>query len=212
MPPPAQEDKLPDGYTQLDYIQSTGTQYIDTGAAFTNGVRFVGKINLTSITTSSSLKSAVFGAHNEAEPYGRDYLGVNSDKTIEVGGGNGYAYYKGQTLSVNTDYIIDASNVPGQGFLLVNDEDFTQTGGQAYATPFSSKTLWLFDVNTTNASWFVKSLMKLYYAKMYDDTGKLVRNFTPCKNPSGEIGLYDYVTKSFYGNAGGAVYRLTMWA
>ena len=202
MPPPIHEDVLPEGYTQLDYIQSTGTQYIDTGAVFTNGLRFMGKINLAS-TTTSSVKTAIFGAHNAAEPYGRSYLGVDASKNFEVGGGNGYAYYRGITISTNTDYTIDVSNIPGQGYLLVNDIDGTQTGGQAYAAPFSDRTIWLFDVNTTNSSWFTKSAMKLYYAKFYDDTGNLIRNFTPCKNPSGEVGLYDYVTKSFYGNAGG---------
>ena len=33
-----------------------------------------------------------------------------------------------------------------------------------------------------------------------------VRDFIPCKSPSGEIGFYDIVTAEFYGNAGSGVF------
>lgn len=202
MPPPIHEDVLPEGYTQLDYIQSTGTQYIDTGAVFSNGVHVKTKVNFVSITTSSK-KTPIFGAHNASEPYGRDYLSVDSSKNFEIGGGSGYRYFKNNTIATDVDYEIEASNVPGQELLIVNGELFESTGGQAYSTPFTDLPLYLFKTNTTNDQWFENASMKLYYMKMYNDSDTLIRNFTPCKNPSGEVGLYDYVTKSFYGNAGG---------
>lgn len=201
-PAPKPEPILPEGYTQLNYIQSTGTQYIDTGASFSNGVRVVIKFNLTSITASSK-KTPIFGAHNASEPYGRDYLSVDSSKNFEIGGGAGYRYFKNNTIATNVDYEVEASNIPGQETLIVNGELYESTGGQAYATPFTNLPLYLFRVNTTNEAWFENASMKLYYAKFYDDKNVLVRNFTPCKNPSGEVGLYDYVTKAFYGNVGG---------
>lgn len=194
--------RLPSGYTQLEYIQSSGTQYIDTGASFSNGVRVETKFNLTSIATSSK-KTPIFGAINASEPYGRDYLSVDSSKNFEIGGGAGYRYFKNNTIATNVDYEVEASNIPGQETLIVNGELYESTGGQAYATPFTDLPLYLFRVNTTNEAWFENASMKLYYAKFYDDKNVLVRNFTPCKNPSGEVGLYDYVTKAFYGNVGG---------
>ena len=201
-PAPKPEPTLPEGYTQLNYIQSTGTQYIDTGASFSNGVRVETKFNLISITTSSK-KTSIFGAHNASEPYGRDYLSVDSSKNFEIGGGAGYRYFKNNTIATNVDYEVEASNIPGQETLIVNGELYESTGGQAYATPFTNLPLYLFRVNTTNEAWFENASMKLYYAKFYDDKNVLVRNFTSCKNPSGEVGLYDYVTKTFYGNVGG---------
>ena len=201
-PTPKPEPILPEGYTQLNYIQSTGTQYIDTGASFSKGVRVETKFNLTSITASSK-KTPIFGAHNVSEPYGRDYLSVDSSKNFEIGGGAGYRYFKNNTIATNVDYKVEASNIPGQETLIVNGELYESTGGQAYATPFTDLPLYLFRVNTTNEAWFENASMKLYYAKFYDDKNVLVRNFTPCKNSSGEVGLYDYVTQAFYGNAGG---------
>ena len=201
-PTPKPEPVLPEGYTQLNYIQSTGTQYIDTGASFSNGVRVEIKFNLTSITASSK-KTPIFGAHNVSEPYGRDYLSVDSSKNFEIGGGAGYRFFKNNTIATNVDYEVEASNIPGQETLIVNGELYEPTGGQAYATPFTDLPLYLFRVNTTNEAWFENASMKLCCAKFYDDKNVLIRNFVSCKNPSGEVGLYDYVTKAFYGNAGG---------
>ena len=42
--------------------------------------------------------------------------------------------------------------------------------------------------------------MKLYSCQIYDN-GTPVRNFIPCKNPSGVVGLYDLVDGKFYTNA-----------
>ena len=38
---------------------------------------------------------------------------------------------------------------------------------------------------------------KLYGCKIYDND-KIVRDFIPCKNSSGVIGLYDTVNSQFY--------------
>ena len=49
--------------------------------------------------------------------------------------------------------------------------------------------------------------MKLYSMKIYDNDGNLVRNFVPCRNSYGEVGLYDWVTNQFYGNAGSGEFK-----
>lgn len=194
--------RVPVGYTEVEWIQSSGTQYIDTGASFSNGVRAETKFNLASIT-SSSKKTPIFGAHNASEPYGRDYLSVDSSKNFEVGGGSGCRFFKNYAVTANTDYEVIMSNIPMHAELTVNGETVDSTGGTTYATPFTDLPLYLFRVNITNGSWFENaSMMKLYYLKMYDDADTLVRNFVPCKNPSGIVGLYDLVGGQFYGNSG----------
>lgn len=189
--------RVPSGYTEVEWIQSSGTQYIDTGAIFSNGVRAETKINLTSIT-SSSKKTPIFGAHNASEPYGRDYLSIDSSKNFEIGGGAGYRYFKNNTITTNVDYEVEASNIPGQESLVVNGELYKSTGGAAYATPFTDLSLYLFRVNTTNDQWFENASMKLYYMKMYDYTNVLVRDYIPCKNSDGVVGMYDIIERKFY--------------
>lgn len=45
----------------------------------------------------------------------------------------------------------------------------------------------------------------IYSCQIYDN-GTLVRDYVPCINPSGEVGLYDLVGGKFYGNAGSGVF------
>jgi hypothetical protein len=46
---------------------------------------------------------------------------------------------------------------------------------------------------------------KLYVCRIYDKF-TLVRDFVPCKNSSGTIGLYDLVNNQFYSNAGSGTF------
>ena len=43
--------------------------------------------------------------------------------------------------------------------------------------------------------------VRIYSCQLYDN-GTLVRDFVPCVNPYGEVGLYDKVTGGFFGNGG----------
>ena len=49
---------VPDGYTQLEYIESTGTQYIDTGLSMPNGFRVVGDIKITDLSKPGNVIGA----------------------------------------------------------------------------------------------------------------------------------------------------------
>jgi hypothetical protein len=44
--------------------------------------------------------------------------------------------------------------------------------------------------------------MRLYLLKKYDNNGNLVRDYVPVINNKGEVGLFVFVTKQFYGNEG----------
>lgn len=191
---------LPSGYRQLEYIQSTGTQYIDTGYASSSG--FIADIRL-SITSFSSSYQCIMGSHNLASPWGRNCIAKNSNK-IEVGlcGVSSLTY----TLTENTPYLISFSSVIPSGFVKVDG-----TTIQSYASLVSSSdggsTLSennvLIGANQYTVSNNINTLpAKWYYIKLYDASNTLIRDYVPCKNPSGEIGLYDLVNQQFYGNAG----------
>ena len=65
-------------------------------------------------------------------------------------------------------------------------------------------TMYLFSVHNGGSS-YANASMKLYACQIYDD-GTLVRDFVPCINASGEVGLYDLVGQQFYGNAGAGTF------
>ena len=63
--------------------------------------------------------------------------------------------------------------------------------------------LGIFKMGDANNSWHngVPQSGCLYSSQIFSNN-ILIRNFIPCKNPSGFVGLYDLVNSKFYGNAG----------
>ena len=191
---------LPSGYRQLEYIQSTGTQYIDTGYASSSG--FIADIRL-SITSFSSSYQCIMGSHNLASPWGRNCIATNSNK-IEVGlcGVSNLTY----TLTENTPYLISFSSVIPSGFVKV-DGTTIQSYNSLVSSSDGGSTLSENNVLIGANQYTVSNNMttfpaKWYYIKLYDSSNTLIRDYVPCKNPSGEIGLYDLVNQQFYSNAG----------
>lgn len=45
---------------------------------------------------------------------------------------------------------------------------------------------------------------RLFEAKIWDGSGTLIGHYIPCRRASGEVGVYDAVTRKFLGNAGSA--------
>lgn len=75
----------------------------------------------------------------------------------------------------------------------------TQT--RTIGTPLSGKNILMFPASTTND----KVSVKVYSLQIFDgDT--LIRDYVPFVTPSGECGMYDYVTKQFYGNDGAGAF------
>ena len=180
--------QLPSGYTKLAYIQSSGAQNIDTlfypkynsrvvvdiEGLGTNNQFVFGTRNANSAT--SSLQFNIF--RNSATTIRSDYFGTN--KAISV-------------ADTSERTVIDKNgNVVTM---------FGQTvANTAVSTGTCTYSLYLFALNEVGitTSW---ASYKLYSCHIYDN-GTLVRDYVPCINPSGAVGLYDLVGKKFYGNAG----------
>ena len=175
---------LPSGYTKLDYIESSGTQYINTGVKPNQKTRV-----LMDVEVRGTKQCAPFGAR--ASQSGTTYTLFLMTATT---GRTDYGTSK-QTMTFSSilgRYTIDAN----KNVVNVNGVSITHT-----ASTFSvDHNIFLLAVNTAGkASNFAK--VKLYSCKIYDN-GTLVRDFIPCKNASGTLGLWDNVNSVFYANAG----------
>lgn len=181
---------LPSGYTQLEYIQSSGTQYIDVGFKPGGNTRVV-------------MDFQVLASHSgTAYPFGAS------------GGGRYYEFCFFSQTNWGTTYSsgpMKTISVPGNtGDRLIVDKNKGVTtikrGTQNYSTSVSNSSyqmtynLFLFCYNRLgNAESFIQ--MTLFSTQIYDN-GTLIRDFVPCKNSSGVIGLYDQVHSAFYANSG----------
>ena len=196
---PVNSNDLPYGFTEVQYIQSTGTQYIDTGISAPNGFSIECKVNIDAIT--ANINNAIIGAHNDSSPWGRNYFVFDSNR-VEIGQGDSMLQYA--ALSTNTDYTIVANNIYPNASYKLNGAEQTLTSGTQYSGELSNNSLYLLYCHG-GSSWFTKSKLKLYYFKLTVD-GALVRNYIPSIDYSGNIGLYDTVTDSFFTNAGTGVF------
>lgn len=179
---------LPGGYTKLEYIQSSGTQYLDSGVTFgkTDAVEFE---ILWTVTPPSS------GTY------------VCGNYYMQVGmGTSGYGIYAASnTKAYGTKDRMRVTFASVQETLLVNDAQvFTHDWSEQN---LSNVKLGILKLGMEGNAWYSSAPVS---AKVYSCTikkgGALVRDFIPCKNASGVIGLWDDVNSVFYQNAGSGVF------
>ncbi len=184
--------RVPSGFTEVEWIQSTGTQYIDTGVSAPEGCRVQCKVAYTSL---SSTLSVVFGSHDAASPYYRNFLAATSS-TWELGA---YGTSDFGSPITNTVYEIDANTKSGEIGCTINGTAYSINQSIAPSAQRSALSVYLFALHYADGLFPAK--MKAWWYKVYVG-GTLVRDFVPCKNPDGAVGLYD----TFYGNSGTGVF------
>ena len=181
--------RLPNGYTELEYIQSSGTQYIDMGFKATENTKIEAKFH-----NEQSANSAVFGAD---KAWTQDAFGIWINSTIAVpvvGTVSG-------TIGVSYSSAYDTFTLDKNTLKLNGGTIWTASGVSAFQTP-TNVCLGAVNRNGTVSEKFVG---RMYYCKAWE-SDTFIRNYIPCINPNGEAGLYDTVNSKFYGNAGTGVF------
>ena len=178
---------LPDGYTELEYIESSGTQYIDTGL----------------ITSSNRYKIETNLLWKNGDGYfGADYgywFGLTSDLKFTIAGN----FVSSSTASLNKKYNIlheiDSTKTTNNYSLKVDDVSVLSG---SFSNFQNGKMYALFAIGQSASTVASYSSAKCYSASiLVNDV--LVRNYIPAKRISDSaIGLYDLVSNVFYTNAG----------
>lgn len=182
-------------YIELEYIENTGGQYIDTGVETSNGYRINSKINVTEWYGSS--QACYFsGCLSSGSSYYRDYavlyasklmLGMNTDIPSSV------------ECSLNTWYDIDMSTISENGYIKLGNETLLTSQN---IVSHNAANIWIFGVNNGNSK-FWDAYIKMGATKLYDSTNTLVRDFIPVRmKETNEIGMYDKLNRVFYPNMG----------
>ena len=193
---------IPSGLVELEYIESTGTQYIDTGFKPNNNTRVVMDLQLLSTSGIPYVFGTWAGGMNNC-------FSVYWWTNVHNSWGVDYGTQRSAIPQTNWNkrLIVDLN----QNVVTVDSVSYTLT-----ATTFTAtNNLFLLALNNgKNALDY--TVAKVYRCKIYDN-GMLVRDFIPCKNASGVIGLWDDVNSVFYQNAGtgtftaGPAVNLTGW-
>lgn len=187
---------LPDGYTQLQYIESHGTEYIDTGFKPNQNTRVVADVMLTNI----DIGNVIFGSRSEGE---NDSVGPDQFVTWHSKATFMDNYGTEDSTVINLNGLnVRATINKNKNITSINGVSVTHAE-QTFAPPYP---MLIFTTNQGGDPYGVNAFMRLYSFRIYssseDGNDLLIRNFIPVKNPDGEYGLYDLVDGKFYSNAG----------
>ena len=184
--PPEPVGPLPDGYTQLEYIQSSGTQYVDTGIKPNQDTIFRLKFAMTDI----SADYAMFGCRDTTSS--GMFMALNRSNTFRIS----IAASIGRFVEYSADatQVTDLSLRHGTVTIGGTTEDIS-------SDPFQCSYNCLLFAAINGGTPACRAHMKLYGCEIYDGS-TLIRNFIPCKNDSNEIGLFDISQGVFHGNNG----------
>ena len=183
-------DVISDEYVALQYIESDGTQYIDTNFTPNQDTKVLMNINVVN-PEYCRLYGAYSGASWTSDSYGAYF--------------NAY----GNTFWVN--YNSD-TNIPDFGITQGVKCKIYQDKNKFYVDDVLKGTLTEQNSFSPNTTMYIMALnrsgesrkgeFRLYDFKIWDND-TLVRDLVPCYRVSdGEIGMYDKVNKVFYENAG----------
>lgn len=183
---PSAQNRLPDGYTELEHIESSGTQYIDTGVVPNANTKAVLTYQLTNPNTSNQ---AIFGVAGQFS-----FRWYGSSGCFRSNGGNSVDFPK--TIDATAKHTVVKETLTTT---LDETHTLTTTAGTV------SQTLYLFAQHHATSGAQTLSSIKVFGFKLYD-SNVLVRDFVPCRNPSNAIGLYDVVNSVFYPNLGSGTF------
>ncbi|MCQ2395625.1 MAG: hypothetical protein MJ249_15195 [Kiritimatiellae bacterium] len=203
------EISLPVGYAQLEWIKSTGNEYIKTGYLFQEYdiVQFDAEIPKNQ--PSTSWWCGVFGVRAPLAGTPAFILNVCTGtagngtyryyRTSPQNTGNNRAFYDQRVTIVCNKTAMTWSGSDGSTGIVTAPGTSGSLAGQD-----SKYDMYVFGQNEygtiANNSY---AIMKLWSFKITAEDGTPRRDFVPCQNPSGQIGLWDKVEGKFYGNASG---------
>lgn len=185
---------LPKEYRRVQYIKSTGVEYIDTNLSAPEGFEVEIKINIDKVTGSWA---PILGAHEPSAPYKRNFIAYGSNKKMEMDAGDKITQ---TSVTLAGDDVIKASNVKNNFYLNVNGTTYNPTiTTNSSNIAYSGRTLHLLHNNGYDLGY---TTGKVYYCKITVG-GALVRNFVPvARLTDNKIGLYDTINGVFYTNPG----------
>lgn len=186
------------GYDVLDYIEATGTQWIQTGLLSSNFSSKIIKCEIGIMPTSGSgarAYSTWIGCQNNLQyllrsDYGKlcVYTGGNINYPITMSDNNIY------DMTFTANYNSNSAN------FVVNGSSYNYSTTAWGTNPVG---IMLFASHAGGAPWDTElGLGRLYYCRFYDNNN-LIRDFIPARRKSDNVvGLYDKLNNVFYTNSG----------
>lgn len=171
-------------YTELEYIESAGTQWIDIG---------------TTVNTATDTIKLVF---QNAEPNTYKWLFGEHDNNARFGLGSGDGGNKRNVAYGNATYKVrDEQQYDSKHAFVANENGVYLDGVKIanFASFASASTLYLFNLNLTGGNYVCCAKVWSY---KHTRNGILIRDLIPVFDYNGVPCMYDRVTEQFFYNKG----------
>ena len=194
--------EVPSGYTKVQYLKGSGTQYIDLGFKPHTGIVAKGKFTgftqpepvgistpmgvMTSASNRFDLFS--FGSVNYVPQFGLGYIAYN---------------FTGKAITQGQVYEVEAALKNGEQYLKVDNE--TVYTGTTSGSITASYNMYMFNRiknGSMDTGWYEG---KIYYVQIWQDD-VLIRDLVPCLDDQNVPCFYDKVNDYTYYNAGSGTF------
>lgn len=191
------QEVLPHGTVLIEYLESTGIQYIDTGIKPTN--RF--KIDLELAKTSLNRNDGICGSYNGSQ-WGM-YLYFTNYGQFACAYGTNNIYITGANYNNTNKHHVILDLTSGG---LETSIDNHVVSVNPYSPINNNTNYYIFRCNDKSVGTQRVAAIKIYYFKIYDND-TLVRDLIPVR--IGQVGyMYDKVSKQLFGNVGTGAFVL----
>ena len=183
-------DKDGNGYAKIDYLESTGRQYIDTGFKPNQDTKV--EIDFEVLESQTEI---YFGSRFDYNADTYSLLQVNNKIRSD------YAQTMGEQFPSHDISTIDTY----PRFTIVKDKNTTSINNSfssslSYSNFQSNYNMYIFAANEKNYPSRLSNI-RLYSFKLYDNN-TLIRDYVPAIDEKNELCLFDKVNKKCYYNKG----------
>lgn len=190
---------LPPEYQQIEYIESTGSQYIDTGVILTKNhgfyIDFVPENDVTTTNAPNYINAGGAGGTSNRR------VGINCYARTENGELQFFSWYGGPKITKNQRASLSVINR-----IIYFPDGSTREMNITETNPTNSSMILFAAYNQDLTQIYRFSKMKLYNLKLYN-SNEVVREYIPCYRKSdGEIGLYELIEGRFLTNQGSGTF------
>ena len=186
--------RLPVGYTEVEYVQNTGTSYLNTNFVPNQDTRVV--CDMQNVTASNYPRLWGAGAYNSANGLIIDY----DPNTFQVSWLGNTSWTNYSAYPTSTSYNRHTYDL-NKNYMYIDE---TLVGSNTYTTRTASDPIGVFthigSGRPSSSSYWGQEHFKgkMYSFKVYDN-GTLVRDLVPCiRDNDNTVGAYDIVNDVFY--------------
>lgn len=189
------KSRLPIGYQEVEYLESSGQQYINTNFIPSNNTTVNLKVSISDYTQNVH----IFGCKGTGNNRFSLVYNYNDNKyfylTLGSAGINNITIPR--VVLINTIHDITAGKIDSYLALKVDTESVTKS--MMVIDPGTSMIMFAGEWNGSIMSY---SKCKIYNFKI-EDNGIVYRNFVPARRISDNtLGMYDLVSNTFFTNKG----------